>query len=352
MNRSLPSAPKTYIIPCFNFLNTTSIVAVRYLKKISRIISSYLTPFTFILFSLTATVASSNNIAVSSLSLTNRSIVGHYNFVQFTISWDNSWRVGAAPANWDAAWVFVKYRLKNSTTWNHATLSTSGHVAPSGSTIDASADGKGVFIYRNANGSGTFSLTNVQLRWNYASNGLSDYDQVEVKVYAYEMVYIPQGSFSVGSGNSGATEVSPFYTYPTATSVYTIADENAITVGTTNGNLYYASSTNGGDQSGPIPAAYPKGFAAYYCMKYEISQEQYVAFLNSLTRTQQVWRVVTNVTGMLWDQLLRLPCLTEIRSDVMQPCPPVQHPSYFIAIIMEMAPEEEQEMVSQSPAIT
>jgi formylglycine-generating enzyme required for sulfatase activity len=330
MNRSLPSAPKTYIIPCFNFLNTTSIVAVRYLKKISRTISSYLAPFTFILFSLTATVASSNNIAVSSLSLTNRSIVGHYNFVQFTISWDNSWRVGAAPANWDAAWVFVKYRLKNSTTWNHATLSTSGHVAPSGSTIDASADGKGVFIYRNANGSGTFSLTNVQLRWNYASNGLSDYDQVEVKVYAYEMVYIPQGSFSVGSGNSGATEVSPFYTYPTATSVYTIADENAITVGTTNGNLYYASSTNGGDQSGPIPAAYPKGFAAYYCMKYEISQEQYVAFLNSLTRTQQVWRVVTNVTGTsITDRYvmgpapsITMPYRNSIRCDATLPASP------------------------------
>jgi formylglycine-generating enzyme required for sulfatase activity len=288
---------KTNAIVCFIFLNTISLFVVGYLNKMLRNASYYSAAFTFMLCSLSATIAYSNNIAVSSVTLTNRNLTSHYNFIQFNISWDNSWRVGAAPANWDAAWVFVKYRLKNSTTWNHVTLNTSGHTAPSGSTIDTPTDGKGVFIYRNANGSGTFSLTSVQLRWNYAVDGLADYDKVEVKVYAIEMVYVPQGSFSVGSGNSGATEISPFYTYPTATNVYAISNENAITVGTTNGNLYYASSSNGGDQSGPIPAAYPKGFIAFYCMKYEISQEQYVNFLNSLTRTQQITRVVTNVSG-------------------------------------------------------
>ncbi len=33
---------------------------------------------------------------------------------------------------------------------------------------------------------------------------------------------------------------------------------------------------------------YPKGFLGFYAMKYEISQEQYVKFLNKLTRAQQV----------------------------------------------------------------
>src|SRR3954465_9732743 len=210
-----------------------------------------------ILFSLTTTIAYSNNIAVSSLSLTGRNIVSHYNFIQFNISWDNSWRVAGAPINWDAAWVFAKYRLKNSTVWHHVTLNTSGHTAPAGSTVTAAADGMGVFIYRSANGTGTFSLTGVQLRWNYATDGLADYDQVEVKVYAIEMVYVPQATFSIGSGG---TETSAFYTYPTTTNVFSISSENAITVGTTNGNLYYPSSSNGGDQLGPIPAAYPKGY--------------------------------------------------------------------------------------------
>ncbi len=238
-----------------------------------------------------------NNISTTNLVLTGLNTSGDYTFAKFDISWDNSWRTSAAPNNWDAAWVFVKYRLKNTTAWYHATLHTSGHTAPAGSTIDTPSDGKGVFIYRSADGTGTFSLSGVQLRWDYGSDGVEDNALVECRVYAIEMVYVPQGAFSVGSGNSAVTEVSPFYTYPTNTNVYSISSENAITVGTTAGNLYYASNSNSGDQSGPIPAAYPKGFAAFYCMKYEISQEQYLYFLNSLTRTQQASRVQTNISG-------------------------------------------------------
>ena len=28
--------------------------------------------------------------------------------LQFTIQWDNSWRLTTGPANWDAVWIFVK----------------------------------------------------------------------------------------------------------------------------------------------------------------------------------------------------------------------------------------------------
>lgn len=73
-----------------------------------------------------------------------------------------------------------------------------------------------------------------------------------------------------------------------------------ITVGTTNGNLYYNAipPNDGGDQSGPVPAAFPKGFGAYYAMKYEISQKAYVDFLNTLTRQQQISRVDTDLSGI------------------------------------------------------
>ena len=30
--------------------------------------------------------------------------------VEFDLSWNNSWRTSSGPANWDAAWVFLKYR--------------------------------------------------------------------------------------------------------------------------------------------------------------------------------------------------------------------------------------------------
>lgn len=40
-----------------------------------------------------------------------------------------------------------------------------------------------------------------------------------------------------------------------------------------------------------IPATFPKGFNAFYCMKYEISQQQYVAFLNTMSLAQQGNRI-------------------------------------------------------------
>jgi formylglycine-generating enzyme required for sulfatase activity len=81
---------------------------------------------------------------------------------------------------------------------------------------------------------------------------------------------------------SGGTETSAFYTYPSSLSPYAITNENAITVGTVAGNLTYGNSTYGGDQAGPISNAFPKGYNAFYCMKYEITQGEYTDFLNKL----------------------------------------------------------------------
>ena len=100
------------------------------------------------------------------------------------------------------------------------------------------------------------------------------------------MVYITQGAFYVGSGGN---EYGHFYAYG-SNSPYHITSEDAITIGTQNGNLYYQSSAYAGDISGPIPASFPKGYNAFYCMKYEITQEQYSDFLNTLTSTQQTTR--------------------------------------------------------------
>ena len=246
---------------------------------------------------ISSTTAYANNLVVSNVVLTGNDTNSHFSLVQFDISWDNSWRVSAGPSNWDAAWVFVKYRIKNQTTWNHATLnyvdgtgSGDGHTEPSGSNIASSNDNGnngayGVFIYHNSDMvQGSVSYPSVQLRWNYGVDGLSDGDSVEVCVFAIEMVYVPQGSFELGSGGS---ESYHFYKYPTTTDTYTVSNEGAITVGTGSGNLYYdGGNSNSGDQTGPIPAAFPKGYHAFYCMKYEISQEQYAEFLNKLTSTQ------------------------------------------------------------------
>jgi hypothetical protein len=185
--------------------------------------------------------------------------------------------------------VFVKFRKNTSSLWQHATINyvsgsaaADGHTQPAGATITTPSDGKGVFLYRNADGSGNVNYTGAKLRWNYGADGLLNSDSVTISVIAIEMVYVPQGQFYAGDGIS----TSAFYTAPTVTQPYLINSENSITVGTTAGSLYYASSTYAGDRTGPIPAAFPKGFNATYSMKYEISQQQYADFLNYISSAQ------------------------------------------------------------------
>ena len=124
---------------------------------------------------------------------------------------------------------------------------------------------------------------------NYGANGVADNAIIDIRVYAIEQVYVPQGSFYVGSGTSQFEETSPFYKYhpyPVDTIPFQIGSEGAITVGTATDNLYYANNPNSGDQQGPIPSAFPKGYNAFYCMKYEITQQGYVDFLNNLNASQ------------------------------------------------------------------
>ena len=272
-----------------------------------------ITLFTALALLLFAGSVAANNINVSNIRVTGQNTTAgennpaNYTLVQFDLSWENSWRTSSAPNNWDAALVFVKYRV-GSGDWQHAWLNNTGHSSGTGTsaTIDAGLltpgtafhattnPALGVFIYRSADGTGNFSITGAQLRWNYGANGVADNATVDVKVFAIEMVYVPAGNFYVGSGG---TETSAFYMYPTTTNPYQITGEGAITVGTTDGNLYYPSSTYGGDQSGPIPANFPKGYAAFYCQKYEISQQQYVDFLNTLTSAQASTRYPNATTN-------------------------------------------------------
>ena len=224
-----------------------------------------------------SSAAFANNVTVSNVTMTGQDATNDFVFVKFDTSWENSWRTSSAPNNWDAVWVFVKYKV-GSGDWQHAILSaTAGnHTAPSGSTITPSSDGKGVFIYRSADGSGTVSLSDVKLRWHYGTNGVADDAQVTLDVFATEMVYVPTGSFSAGSGG---TEDTPF----TLTTINT-------------GSVTQAGGFPTG-QTAPGSDSWPNGYTAFYCMKYNITQEQYVDFLNTLGRTQQDTRTATNLAS-------------------------------------------------------
>lgn len=261
-----------------------------------------------------------NNISVTNVILTGQNTIAGANnsanfmLVQFNLNWQNSWRTATSPANWDAAWVFIKYRVGTGE-WQHAWLNNTGHTAPTGSTINVGLQnpgtafntttnpGIGVFIYRSATGTGTFSLSNVQLRWNYGTNGVTDNSIVDVQVFAIEMVYVPQGGFYAGDGTT--TAVQGHFRNGSTNTPLLISSENALTLGgTANGNLannnatgmMYADDFND-ITTQTLPVAFPKGFKAFYGMKYEISQQGYVDFLNTLTRDQQANRVYTIVTS-------------------------------------------------------
>lgn len=253
------------------------------------------TKFTLIFTILFCSLALANNIKVSNISLEN---LNEPNWVQveFDLSWENSWRLSAGPSNWDAAWVFIKYRI-NSGDWEHAQLATTDFVAAIGSTIDVSNDGVGAFVYRDSDGSGDINLQNMRIRWDYGS--IDPNDIIDLQVFAIEMVYVPEGAFKIG-GTTG-DEAGKFYSGGLATTSvsYQINSENAITVSNTPGNLYYnnTSFSSAGDQLGPIPAEFPKGFSAFYTMKYEVSQEQWVDFFNTLTSTQRNNNDITGTDG-------------------------------------------------------
>ena len=263
---------------------------------------------------LAAGAAQANNIRVANVTLKHTDKKSGTVAVQFNLSWENSWRDAwvetntgygdAAVSNWDAAWVFIKWRNAG-TNWNHARLAAAGHTAPDGVAIDLGGNGGatnvGAFIHRAANGSGALNLSGVQLRWNYAAAGLALTNVIDISVHAIEMVYIPQGPFWLGSGAAPATPgESGSFTEGAWTSGATIpfrvASEAALTISNAAGCLW-GTSASGNNTIGPagvLSNAFPKGYKAFYCMKYEVTQGQYTEFLNRLSASQAAARFIGN----------------------------------------------------------
>lgn len=234
-----------------------------------------------------------NNIQVNNISLENLNEVSNWVHVEFDLFWENSWRISSGPSNYDAAWVFIKYRVNNGT-WTHGIISQANSTSPAGSTLDVTSDGIGAFVYRDSDGSGNNNFQNIQIRWNFGSTDTNDI--IDIQVFAIEMVYVPEGSFYVG-GTTG-DEANKFHSGGFSTSSsFRITSESALTIANTSGNLYYTgTNSNGGDQTGVLSASYPKGFNDFYAMKYEVTESQWLGFFNSLTENQKTNRDVTDAT--------------------------------------------------------
>lgn len=268
----------------------------------------------FILFISICFSSIANNLNITNLQVASVNNGNSTANLSFDISWENSWRDAS---NWDAVWIFIKYRNLSSTdAFQHATLNTSGHTAPSGSTISTSPDRKGVFLYRNANGNGNITFNSVELVWDFGTDGLTSTDELDIKIFGIEMVYVPQGSFYVGDGQTDNNQVYGNFEAGNTGGYFQITSEGTITLGgggvgslgNNNRERQFTrdsgsgSNGNGGSCNGCLPgsgddfndvttqvlaATFPKGFDAFYCMKYEMTQQQFVDMLNCLTPTQQ-----------------------------------------------------------------
>lgn len=223
--------------------------------------------------------AAANNVQLTNISVSNN-ITNTGKVIQFDLSWENSWRTGSTN-NYDGVWVFFKFKDVTGK-WYHLNFTGTNITMPPGASYDmgnnSAVTGVGIFIYRTANGTGNVNLTNVKA-------GITSYPGTfEVRGYAIEMVYVPQGSFYTGDGSSLNTLVSGGSTNPFEVTAATLS------MGTAPGNLEDPFVTS---FSGTL-TNFPNGYNDYWMMKYELSQGAYRDFLNTLTKSQQSSRIQIN----------------------------------------------------------
>ena len=197
---------------------------------------------------------------------------------EINVSWSNSWRDGY---NNDAAWIFFKYRPVDGD-WAHVLLNDDVKVDDGyGHFIGRSAgEGVGLLLFRSGVGNGNASSV-CRVSWDFTSVGLTAEQFRQNKVFlmaqGVEMVYIPFGSFALGDGESDYSFIAPgSASSPTPNLVTGNGSEDPVVI-----------EIKGSSGVRNIDGLYPSGYSGFYIMKYELSQEQYVAFFNTLTRGEQ-----------------------------------------------------------------
>ena len=219
------------------------------------------------------------------------------NTLNFQVEWKNGWR---NERNWDGVWVFTKFRIGQGG-WRHLRIGkppTQGNgLARVGCDFQAPADGAGFFAYPGSAVRGDL-MWNVSLPLGFESPAR---ENIEFKVFAIEMVHIPEGPYSIGDPDPEALKYAAFYKSGAdgkPDGAYRVTGESPITVGPQPGNLYYQLSNMAqyeGDRGGPVPQEFPKGFQGFWLMKYELSQGQYTDFLNNISHDAAGHRSITGV---------------------------------------------------------
>lgn len=156
----------------------------------------------------------------------------------------------------------------------------------------------GVFLFRRTPGNGNLNIPRVSLEWDFKQGDLNLYydvtvedirqGKIEVSVQAVEMVYVPNGPYYLGD------RISPYsFVSEECNSAFYVNTDDEVKV-----HIMGATADRGVLNRWVVPDLYPMGYTGFYTMKYEVSQEQYVNFLNRITYTDQKKRIGNDLDNL------------------------------------------------------
>ena len=225
----------------------------------------------------------------------------------FDVAWKDSWR---HEGNHDALWVFFKVRPEGADEWRHLQLAAdkplnpTGYGQTGGTRVDMIVpDGDdgyvGMFIRRAEFGVGEVAVTGVKVIWNVAATrGVPQDLAVTIQPYAIDMVFVPEGSFELGSGGNDPCH---FYKYTNGsqhTKPYRVTNAGPIPTGQQAGKLW-ARRGNEPEDKGSLPAEFPNGYRAFYCMK-GLAMSEWESFVKALPPTDaKIFEAAVNKHGGL-----------------------------------------------------
>lgn len=221
------------------------------------------------LFISIAAKAIGNNIQISNVQFIDSLTV------TCDLQWENSWNTpNQEPFNFDAVWLFAKNSWQGGP-FRPLTFDLSNQYTSNDSLTEVYVpnDQLGVFVKRIGLGHRSMVSTQLQLKF---SEPLYGGEQI-VQLFGIEMVCVPEGPFQLGDSASTNSFKNGVSGGPVR-----ISQAAPLNYGSTQNTLAFNDTL-----SLELPATFPVGYTGFYCMKYEISQQQYCDFLNCLEFEQQ-----------------------------------------------------------------